>query len=403
MIEDRINSDDDRKIYAISILESSISRTLSLTVALATLSYLPIAGIIEVPLGPLPLYVLAFATAAQVIALAGVEKAVRLPRSTLTVPAAAFFFILILSSIGLRLPLGWTAGSGSFGGNVAMAFMAYSGYIFLDSRRDRRKLLVLLSFTLAAVFIADLIRMAIAAIGVTAAGKPGPMVASAVEAGLYFSFAVPLMAAQVIERRSWMSRYSFLPALVGGLTYEITAAPPLAIVATIAGLATLFLVSRKVLAFAAVPVLAAIALAGAVLVSSYASPISRPGSSAAPHPKPEAPISKRAIDKANRLFDELLPDERSGLGAAPALLFLVLLVAFLIQSAPRISDMADYEKAFNLGVLAGFAGYAIFSTAYGSSATVSPAAWLMVGAAARLINPAEKPVFNLGLRKNSRC
>lgn len=401
MREERIDSSEEKEIYAVSLLESSISRIVLLIVALGALSYLPIAGLAKVPLAALPLYALSLLAAAQVIALAAIEKKVRLPRSTLTVPAVAFFLVLVFSSLSSWPPFGRIGGSASLGESVIHAFMAYLGYIFMDSRRERRKLLVLVSFSLTAIFIVDLIRMAIAAFGVPAVGKAEPMVRSAEEAGLYLSFIVPLIAAQVFERRSWMSRYSFLPALIGGLIYS-TAAAPLTIIAALTGLATLFLLSRRSLVFTALPFLLAIALSAAILAGSGPFRGTRPIAFIGSKPKPEAPIGGKAASKAESLVAKLFPDDRNGLGTAPTLLLLVFLAAFLIQSAPRISEIADYEKAFHLGVIAGLGGYAVFSVAYGNSAAASPTVWLMVGAAARLVNPTDEPIIKLGFRKNSK-
>lgn len=384
------------EVCASATQESSISRAVLAIVALGALSYLPIYNQSWLLAGRALLYSLTLLAFGRVLWLAVVEKAVRLPRTTLALPALAFASVLLLSELKAGASFG-LANTGRIGGGIAANAMlipfAYLGYLFADSRRDRRRIFVMITFLITTAAILEGLRVWAASLGLTAVGNPLPRPAKMIEMGIYLSFVLPMLATQSVVRRSWLTRYSPMPALVIGTILLAVAAPPLALLAPILGsaLAPLF-AGRKATAIAASFLLIAVLTTSVLLENggnltkltqtsgAYAARIS----GFAAHSQPQKPVT-------------VSPQGRA-MGAFPIVLLLGLLAAFLMQGLPALVHLNDVEKAFALGTLTGMGGYAVASIAYGNSFFATPTIWLLMGAGARLINPNPEPVLKLNLR-----
>ncbi|MCL5292118.1 MAG: hypothetical protein M1548_06270 [Actinobacteria bacterium] len=390
----------DDEVYTVSSLESTVARTLVFITALATLSYFPMIGYFKIPVGPTLFYSFSLLALLHVVWLAVVERAVRIPRSTLALPAALFFLVLAMAKLNPRPPLGPADPSfinGSLADSALLALMAYLGYVFVDSRRDRRRLLVLTSFLLTTTVILDGARMAIVALGYAGAGRPTPMPNNGAEMGLYISFALPFLAAQVMVRRSWLSRYAFVPPLIAASIYAITTLPVLALFTMAIGFLLVPSLINRSSTIAATSLLMVFILLVAVLVGGRA-PLGGWPKVEKAQLASESAVAKELVRDVGRVGGPAT-GQLMKMGAASVLLFLVLVAAFFMQGVPSLVEKSDVERAFILGVLGGVGGYAVASVAYGSSIVVSPAVWLMVGAGARLTNPLKEPVLKLSIRR----
>lgn len=251
----------------------------------------------------------------------------------------------------------------------------------------------MITFLVTTAAILEGLRAWAASLGLTAVGNPLPRPTKMIEMGIYLSFILPMLAAQSAVRRSWLTRYSPMPALVIGTILLTVAAPPLALLAPVLGsaLAPLF-AGRKATAIAASFLLIAV-LSTSVLLENGGNltKLTQTGGGYA------ARISGFSTHSQAQSSVKVSPQGRA-MGAFPIVLLLGLLAAFLMQGLPALAHLNDVEKAFALGTLTGMGGYAIASIAYGNSFFATPTIWLLMGAGARLINPNPEPVLKLNLR-----
>lgn len=103
------------EVCAIATQESSISRAVLAIIALGALSYLPIYNQSLLLAGRALLYCLTLLAFGRVLWLAVVEKVVRLPRTTIALPALAFSSVLLLSELKAGASFG-LANTGRIGG-----------------------------------------------------------------------------------------------------------------------------------------------------------------------------------------------------------------------------------------------------------------------------------------------
>ncbi|MHB0977666.1 MAG: hypothetical protein ACYC1U_10860 [Candidatus Aquicultorales bacterium] len=368
--------------FKIGKLESSISRILIAVVAAGALSYAPLPDIARLTVGLLLTYGLALTALVYVIRLAVTERSIRIPRTTLAVPAMAFFLVLAVSDEAAAI------------NTVLLSAMSYMGYTFLDSRKDRRHLLVITSFLLTAVGILDLLRLGVQA----AAGVPGPPSFGAADRaglGVFLAFVLPFLGSQILTRKSWLSRYAYVPSFIAAVSYLIGLGPALAAFGALAGLALAPLLAGRKSLRTAVSLALAVALIGTVIGLGH-TPVQAPSSAAVVQDQAVASRIAQALNGRPLSWEVARP---VSMGAAPILLLLVFLVAMFMQGIPGLRDRSDVERAYVLGVLTGLAGYAVASVAFGNAAVASPAVWLMVGAGGRLVNPLDEGVLPLRLSR----